>query len=376
MPLIDNEGRLFGRINLIDAAVALVVVVLVPVAYTALALFRTPAPRIGSIDPNPVVQAGEMRVKLHGQGLRPLLQAYIGDRPANAYLYENDQSVDVLFGGVGPGKYDLVLLDGVQEVLRARSVITVVPPAVPDETVVRVAGVAVGLDEKRAGTLAVGQKAETNGRVTSEVLAIGRPRPDYRILGSGETTVALPLTNLHQVPVLLRLRCTVSAGSCSVGAVPLNARQTVPVPHPDGPLHLLVEAVMPDESPKMADATVRFLLDRETAAMLKAGDRDASVSGLGPTAEIASVSAVEISGGEVSRLTDTAGGDKVERRTSDRVATVTAVLRLQMNESPYGHYYRSQPLRVGAGLVFTGPGYQVSGTVTGIRWNTAGTTAP
>jgi uncharacterized protein DUF4330 len=370
MALIDNEGRLFGRINLIDAAAVLVVVILVPVAYTALALFRTPAPQIASIDPVPVVQAPEMRVKLRGLGLRPLLTAYIGDRQANAYLYENDQSVDVLFGGAGPGKYDLVLLDGVQEVLRARSAIVVVAPAVPDETVVRVAGVVVGLNEKRAAGLAVGQKAEAAGHAVMEVLEVGRPRPDYRFLNAGDTSVALPLTDLRQVPVVLRLRCTLSGSTCSVEGGLLESRKIVSVPHPDGALHLLVDAILPDEALKMADVTVRFLLDRETAALMKPGHRDTSVSGMGPSAEIASVDPVEVTAGEVSRLSDV-GGDRIERRIPERVATVTAVLRLQVNESPYGQFYRSHMVRVGSGLIFTGPGYQVSGTVIGVRWHTA-----
>jgi hypothetical protein len=373
MPLIDNDGRLLGRVNLIDAAAVLIVLILVPVAYTAFALFRTPAPQIGSIDPTPVVAAQEMRVKLRGLGLRPLLQAYIGEAPAKAYLYENDQSVDVLFGGIAPGKYDLVLFDGVQEVLRAGSAIVVVAPVAPPLTVVRVAGVIVGLDEKRAVSLAAGQRVETDGRVVMEILQVGGPRPDFRFVTTGDASVAVPLTNLLQVPALVRLRCAVAANTCSVGDVPLESRKIVPIPHPDGTLQLLVDVVVADEPARTADVTVRFHLDRETAALLKPGDRDVSVSGMGPVAEIASVGPIELANGEVSRRTPVAGGDEIERRTADRVATVVAVLRLQLSESPYGQFYRSQVLRVGSGIVFTGPGYQVGGSIVGMRWQTAGT---
>ena len=35
MPLIDDSGRLFGKINLIDAAVGVVTLLLIPLGYSA-----------------------------------------------------------------------------------------------------------------------------------------------------------------------------------------------------------------------------------------------------------------------------------------------------------------------------------------------------
>ena len=46
MPIVDERGRVAGRINLIDAVAAVVIVVLVPVAYGAYLLFRTPQPKL------------------------------------------------------------------------------------------------------------------------------------------------------------------------------------------------------------------------------------------------------------------------------------------------------------------------------------------
>jgi hypothetical protein len=42
MSIVDERGRVAGRINLIDAVAAVAIVVLVPVAYAAYLLFRTP----------------------------------------------------------------------------------------------------------------------------------------------------------------------------------------------------------------------------------------------------------------------------------------------------------------------------------------------
>ena len=77
MPLIDERGRLFGRMNLIDALAILVGLVLIPVAYTGFLLFRTPAPRITAVEPAEVPLGQEMRVKVKGTGLRSLFRANI-----------------------------------------------------------------------------------------------------------------------------------------------------------------------------------------------------------------------------------------------------------------------------------------------------------
>ena len=81
--LIDAEGRLFGRINLVDAAIGAFIVVLIPLAYAAVLLFRPPTPHITSVDPAPVsftedraVAGSELagKVKVRGEGLRPVLR--------------------------------------------------------------------------------------------------------------------------------------------------------------------------------------------------------------------------------------------------------------------------------------------------------------
>src|SRR5262249_55617911 len=150
--------RLFGRLNLIDALVAMLVVVLIPIAYTAFLLFRTPAPRITAVDPAQVAVGREMRVKVRGTGLRSLFRANIGDLPASAYLFENENSADVLFANIGPGTYDLSLFDGVQEVARLQRAVTILPPSAPPTAKVRLAGSFIGLDAARAGQLTAGQR--------------------------------------------------------------------------------------------------------------------------------------------------------------------------------------------------------------------------
>ena len=49
MPVIDERGRLFGTINLIDLGVILCAAVLMPLAYGAYVLFHTPPPRLTGV---------------------------------------------------------------------------------------------------------------------------------------------------------------------------------------------------------------------------------------------------------------------------------------------------------------------------------------
>ena len=51
MTVLDDRGRLAGRVNVVDAVAAIILLVLIPVAYGAFLLFRTPAPTLASVEP-------------------------------------------------------------------------------------------------------------------------------------------------------------------------------------------------------------------------------------------------------------------------------------------------------------------------------------
>ena len=72
MKVIDDRGRLFGRVNLFDAAIAAFVVVLIPLAYGTFLLFRAPAPRITSVTRVPIT--GEERRVAGGSRLSAKLK--------------------------------------------------------------------------------------------------------------------------------------------------------------------------------------------------------------------------------------------------------------------------------------------------------------
>src|SRR5919109_4319074 len=114
--LVDDRGRLFGRINLIDAAVGAFVVLLVPLGYSAFLLFRPARPAITSVEHAQITlieerAAGgthvEGKLKVHGTGLRPTLRAAIGSHEAVGFLFQTPRTADVLFGDLPVGTYDL-----------------------------------------------------------------------------------------------------------------------------------------------------------------------------------------------------------------------------------------------------------------------------
>src|SRR5258708_28159464 len=119
--IVDGYGRLFGRVNVIDAAIGVALLVAVPFAYGAILLFRPPTPRIVSVERVPLSNVEERtaggislggKLKVHGTGLRPNVRAEIGGHRAIAFVFETTTPAAVIFGSyVEPGTHHFVLFD-------------------------------------------------------------------------------------------------------------------------------------------------------------------------------------------------------------------------------------------------------------------------
>ena len=105
------------------------VLLLLPIGYATFLLFRPSRPVIDTVTQVEVTSEERRvsgvgliiaKVKVKGSGLNPMLRAAIGSTPAVGFVFENPNSADVIVGVVPPGKHDLVLYDGVQEVARAK----------------------------------------------------------------------------------------------------------------------------------------------------------------------------------------------------------------------------------------------------------------
>jgi len=132
MSLVDTRGRLFGRINLIDLAVLSFLVVLIPLAYGAYALFHVPPARLTAVVPKTLgfSRGVEQLVNVEGQHLRPFLRAKFGGITASNYALLNADSAEIRFVDLPPGTFDLVLYDESQEVARLPDALTILPPPI------------------------------------------------------------------------------------------------------------------------------------------------------------------------------------------------------------------------------------------------------
>ena len=67
MPLIDDRGRVLGRYNLLDAALLVFLLALLPIGVVAFRVFRETPPRIDAVSPasQPAGPARRLRVHLH-----------------------------------------------------------------------------------------------------------------------------------------------------------------------------------------------------------------------------------------------------------------------------------------------------------------------
>ena len=140
MSLVDDRGRIGGKINLIDAIVAALIVVLVPVAYGAYLLFRTPAAKLLTVQPNKVYQGPNLRVTVNGQNLRPFMRVAFGSVQGQTFLIGSTKYAQVDLPDLGPGTYDIVLYDFMQEVDRLPKALTVLPFAPTATVEIQVAG--------------------------------------------------------------------------------------------------------------------------------------------------------------------------------------------------------------------------------------------
>jgi len=340
--VIDREGRVFGRVNLFDAALILFAVVLVPVAYAAFLLFRAPAPRITSVEPAQLTYVEDRaaggtelsgKLKVRGTGLRPILRAVIGDQAAVAFIFESPSSADVLFGNLPVGAHDLVLYDGVQEVARVSKAVTIPPKVKPASARVRVVGNLIDLDEAAARSLQIGAKYPPSGSPDAEIVALGDPIPDAREVRLLDGLVEVIAEGRWQRPAAIVLECDVAAPlQCRVGPVSLGGAEVLLiVPGSAGALRMRVQEVVPADPPRAAEARIRFLAPADAIDLVKPGDRDESAPLVdGRAAAIVSVESRQIVQGDITLQAPVDGVQPPPSiRAADRVAAAgtTAPIR-------------------------------------------------
>ena len=221
MPLFDDRGHLFGRINLIDAAVAIVVLLFIPLSYGAYQLFRTPVPEILAVEPGTLVQGNDLTVTVEGKNLQPFLRATVDNQEAVLVVEDPTQAKVTLSELTRPGVHDLVLYDVSREVARYPAAVVLAAPVrtIPESPTleIRVLGAFTGLELESAAMPAESETFGTQGESGSgEVLAVAPAEREVMQLAGG-SSVARRDGDKVRVVALVRVRCALIGNDCSVG---------------------------------------------------------------------------------------------------------------------------------------------------------------
>ncbi len=358
MTTIDENGRLAGRVNIIDLAIALTVVLLLPAAFGAYLLFRNPPPKLSAINPSRLYEGNQVKVEITGRDLRPFMRVSFNDVQGRSFLINTPTSAIVDLPELKSGVYDVVLYDYRQEVDRLPKAFTIMPVPFQPTLEVELEGAFVGLTEELTKDITVGLKFQSAGRTVAEVLGVTPVVAGQLRLRAGDAVITVPTREL-EVPTTLRASCVlVSAnpdgtlGCNSVGtdtSVPIAAGTGMALPGPHGWIRYQITAVhAPSSARPTVDARVRFVGPPELLALLKAGDVDT-----GPFASAA-----------LRHATLTAVG--TARNLTPAEASVDASLRVPLDRAGAEWRYMNKPFKAGAPLTFETPRYVVHGDIVNV----------
>jgi len=207
MAIVDERGRIGGKVNLIDAVIAVIVLGLIPVAFGAYLLFRTPPPALVSVVPNSVYQGSNLRVTINGRNLRPFLRVTFNGVQGKSFLIGNTNYAIVELPDLGPGSYDVILWDYKQEMGRLPHALTILPLAPTPTIEMQVRGTFVGVAPQRIQTIKPGEQFPPSGSPAAVVVSVATPKPSEMQLRAGATTLTVPITGQTDVPAVLRVKC-------------------------------------------------------------------------------------------------------------------------------------------------------------------------
>ena len=145
MSLIDERGRVRGRINVIDAVALVIVAIAIGAAFAASRSMRGTALQIESVTPYQVPAGGRPSLEIHGTALRPFLTAYVVGAGQPFALNEAErfsQQASYLVASptlaeikcppeLRAGRYDVYLYDEGQQIAVRREAFEVTVPDLP-----------------------------------------------------------------------------------------------------------------------------------------------------------------------------------------------------------------------------------------------------
>ena len=347
MAIVDEQGRLFGRLNLLDAVLLVLLAGLVPLGYAAYLLFREQPPRLTGVVPARVEVSDETRLIIRGENLRPYMRVSAGNHQALEFLFKSPREAEVPFTKLPVGEYDIVLYDHAQERVRLPKALTVVPGPMPKTQVV-VAGIFGNLDADKAKAIVPGLKLDDGG----EVIRVGTPGRDFTRVFAGSALVGVMVPNALQVPAQVRLSCTIRSSQgrpdCVLRDAAVAPNVLVMLNTPIGQVPFQIDHVIGSAPLQQRNIEVRVTAHPSVISLMKPGDADR-----GGTSNPVAAGAVITRIGPI-------------RRTSDSTAEADVTLRADLQEAGGGWLYDSAPVRAGMQFPIRTPAYVVYGTVISI----------
>jgi hypothetical protein len=346
MAIVDERGRLFGRWNLLDLALLVLLLGLIPLGYAAFVLFRAQPPRLVSIEPTQMPQADAFTLRLKGENFRPYMRLSIGTQQGREFMFKSTEEAEVAFAAIAPGTYDVILYDQAQERSRLPQALTISPSNLPSTQIVAI-GAFGNLDAARAGKLVAGAQVSAG-----EILAVGKPVPDVTAVYAGSRMIGVALPNALRLPVAIRFNCyvQVQGGSpfCQVGGVTVAPPNLLMLGTEIGPTPFQVQRVRSPHPLHAVTVTMRVNGHPSLLSKIKTGDTDTGGidNDVEVLARVASVSAV--------------------RGLGPAAAEVDVTLTANLQRVGDGWLYDSTPLRVGSSLPFRTGGYEIGGVVNDI----------
>ena len=350
MAIVDAQGRLWGRWNLLDAVVVVFVVALVPLVYGAYALFRTPPPSLVALGPA-VVESGapNLRVRIQGVNLRPFLRVSFDTYQGRTFLFMDSTKAEVELNDMPPGVYDVVLYDNMQERSRLPKALAVLAPAKPLPTIdVIVVGRFLSLTAAQAKQITT-EMTIVGG---AGVLEVGRAVPATPKVFVGGPLMDLSVPDRMQVPVTVRLGCDLQAANghpeCHALRIPLRPAYIGVVSTSLGDLSFQVDQLTGSQLPENIQVVVRLNGPIGVLSQIRAGDTDVALAEneLVAGARVAAVAPLE-----------TTGPDSASRLLT---------FRLRSQRAAAGWTYLAMPVRLGGSFAFRAPRYEVAGSVLAI----------
>lgn len=382
MTLIDDRGRLFGRLNLVDAGVVVLAIVAAAGLLVAYRVFRLPlGPAVNSVAPATQAAVNGARIELHGRDFLPFLRVFVrrsGNaglvhdiaRPADAFTLANQTQATWVVespvlaevrlpDGMSSGTYDLVFANETRQlsIAPAAFTLTALPSSLVQTAtaIVRLEGAFTQVTPADVPRLAPGARV-TSGRADEsvEILAVSPSQPDLVPVAAGRGAVPAAVDGRVRVPASLRVHCTVAESRCLLGGAALAPGDAVRVHVGAQEVRYVVDELVPDfaDADAEADLTVRFVLPPAEAALMKPGDLDApdaSSAARGPR-----TSAVLASIASRSTLTGRAleTVDQQPHWVEEPEVRLDAVLRVPVTRLDGVAFYKGQALKGGGTIAF------------------------